>query len=93
MQCLVVYDISDDKRRGKVADACMDYGLDRIQYSAFLGSLLPSQQDELILRVSKILGRAAGNIQLFPLCDRDWRNRRVVGRPKEQKSSGAPDVR
>ena len=39
MHCLVVYDISDDKLRTKVADILMDYGLDRIQYSAFAGKL------------------------------------------------------
>lgn len=92
MQCMVVYDISDDKRRSKIADACLDYGLDRIQYSAFLGPLLSSQQDELMLRVSRILGKAAGNIQLFPLCDRDWRNRRIVGRPLGQQQSGGSDA-
>jgi hypothetical protein len=34
-RCLVVYDISNDAIRGKVADDCLDYGLSRIQPSAF----------------------------------------------------------
>lgn len=80
MQCLVVYDIPDDKQRGKVADACQDYGLDRIQYSAFVGPLLPTHQEELMLRVAKLLGKRAGNVQLFPLCARDWESRRVIVR-------------
>ena len=38
-RCLLVYDISHDRTRARVADACLDYGLDRIQYSAFCGTL------------------------------------------------------
>ena len=34
---ILIYDIPDDRLRSKVADACLEYGLDRIQYSAFLG--------------------------------------------------------
>jgi CRISPR-associated protein Cas2 len=78
MWCLVVYDISDDGKRTKVADVCLDYGLDRIQYSAFLGNLSANHQDELMLKVAKVLGHKAGNIQLFPLCARDWAGRRVL---------------
>jgi CRISPR-associated protein Cas2 len=78
MHCLVVYDISDDGRRTKVADVCLDYGLDRIQYSAFLGDLAPTHQEELMLKLERVLGRKAGNIQLFPLCARDWQGRRVI---------------
>ncbi len=80
MQCLVVYDIPDDGKRAKIADVCLDYGLDRIQYSAFLGPLLPTHQEELMLKVEKVLGKRAGNIQLFPLCEKDWEARRVIAR-------------
>lgn len=78
MQCLLVYDIPDDARRAKIADACLDYGLDRIQYSAFLGPLLPSYREELMLKLKKILGSQPGNIQLFPLCATDWAERLVL---------------
>lgn len=80
MQCLVVYDIPDDGKRAKIADVCLDYGLDRIQYSAFLGPLLPTHQEELMLKMEKVLGKRAGNIQLFPLCEKDWEARRVIVR-------------
>ncbi len=82
MRCLVVYDISDDARRAKVADVCLDYGLDRIQYSAFLGRLSANHQKELMLKLKKVLGRKAGNIQLFPLCAKDWQGRRVIENPE-----------
>jgi CRISPR-associated protein Cas2 len=91
MQCLVVYDISDDARRSKVADVCLDYGLDRIQLSAFLGDLAVTHQEELMLKLSKVLGKKEGNIQLFPLCARDWAGRKVIsnGEPRSKSGKGA----
>ncbi len=80
MQCLVVYDIPDDAKRAKIAEVCLDYGLDRIQYSAFLGPLLPTHQEELMLKLKKVLGKRLGNIQLFPLCEKDWEARRAIVR-------------
>lgn len=78
MQCVLVYDIVDDNKRAKIADACLDYGLDRIQNSAYVGPLLRTHQEELMLRIKKILGNRAGNIQLFPLCQSDWQARQVI---------------
>jgi CRISPR-associated protein Cas2 len=75
MRCLLVYDIPDDKTRTKVADACLDYGLDRIQYSAFMGWLTTTHRRELMKKMRRLLGRRPGKIQLFPLCGKDWAER------------------
>ncbi|MBN2007612.1 MAG: CRISPR-associated endonuclease Cas2 [Anaerolineae bacterium] len=72
MQVLLVYDITDNRIRGKVADICLDYGLERIQYSAFQGDLARVYQEEIMHKLEKKLGKAPGKIQLFPLCARDW---------------------
>lgn len=77
-RCLLVYDISDDRTRTRVADACLDYGLDRIQYSAFLGTLARTHQEELMLKIRRLVRRKGGNVQLFPLCERDWAERQVI---------------
>lgn len=76
--CLVVYDIPDDRVRAHVAEVCKDYGLDRIQYSAFLGELSRTHQEELILQAREYLEDRPGNIQLFPVCQRDWEQRLVL---------------
>ena len=78
MNCLLVYDIPDDNIRTKVADICLDYGLDRIQYSAFLGDLEKTHQEELMIKLAKRLCKQPGNIQLVPLCETDWRGRKVI---------------
>ena len=57
MNCLLIYDITDDKRRTKIADACLDYGLDRIQYSVFQGDISRNYQEELFKKVTDILGK------------------------------------
>ena len=75
MKCLLVYDIPHDGTRTKIADFCLDYGLDRIQYSAFLGDLARTHQEELILKTGERLGSQEGKIQLFPICEKDWDQR------------------
>ena len=85
MQCVVVYDIPDDGKRGKIADVCQDYGMDRVQYSAFLGDLAPTHQEELMLKIQSVLGKAEGNVQLFPICEKDWNARRVIAQKEPAK--------
>lgn len=75
MKTLVVYDIPNDAVRLKVAECCLDYGLDRIQYSAFLGDLNRNLQEELFLKVEALLGDRPGKVHLFSICDKDWRQR------------------
>jgi CRISPR-associated protein Cas2 len=75
MKCLLVYDISHDRTRSKIADFCLDYGLDRIQYSAFLGELARTHQEELMLKIGQRLGDRMGKVQLFAICRSDWRQR------------------
>jgi len=78
MQTLVIYDIPDDRARTRVADACLDYGLLRVQYSAFLGEMTRTHQEELLLLIKRRLGRKPGNVQLFPMDEQTWARRRVI---------------
>jgi CRISPR-associated protein Cas2 len=71
----LVYDITNDRARTKIADACQDYGLDRIQFSAFAGKLSRNRQEELMLSIADILGDHSGNIKLIPICEPDWDKR------------------
>jgi len=71
MNCIVIYDIVEDKIRNKIADICLDFGLTRIQYSAFFGELTHNQKETLFKKAKRILGDKPGNIQIFPICERD----------------------
>lgn len=79
MHILVLYDISNDRIRTKIATACEDYGLDRIQYSAFYGKLSRNHQEELMLLAGTILKNEMGRIQLIPISQTEWDKRIEVG--------------
>ncbi len=75
MQIVLIYDISDTKVRTKVADICQDYGLERVQYSAFTGNLRRVHQEEMLAKMRKRLGKRPGKILLLPACEKDWQAR------------------
>jgi len=87
---LVLYDISDDRLRTKVADACLDYGLERVQYSAFVGELGRVHQRELEVRMRELVGRHTVNIRLIPLDLVTWRRQRIIRRESAAGSEGKP---
>jgi CRISPR-associated protein Cas2 len=78
MRVLLTYDIPNDRVRDKVADLCLDYGLERIQYSVFQGELRRTHQEELVMRVKKRLGKKPGDVRLVPICEKDWAARLEV---------------
>lgn len=85
MMILLIYDIVHDGTRAKVADLCLDYGLDRVQYSAFQGQLRRTHQEELMLKIKKKLGKRVGDVRLIPICEKDWATRLQV---KNEASGG-----
>ncbi|MFN8627991.1 MAG: CRISPR-associated endonuclease Cas2 [Candidatus Binatia bacterium] len=73
LRTFVIYDIVEDKTRTRIADACLDFGLVRIQYSAFVGALNRNRREELFLRVRELLGDEVGKVLLQPVCEKDLR--------------------
>lgn len=78
MISLIIYDIPGDRLRSKIADICMDYGLERIQFSAFLGEINHNRREELLQKIKRQIGKKQANVQLFPICDKDGRLRQKV---------------
>jgi CRISPR-associated protein Cas2 len=64
---LVLYDITDDRARTKVSEALKDYGLSRVQFSAFIGKLTKTAKSELEMRLEKELGNATGVVMMLQL--------------------------
>ncbi len=85
MRYLLIYDISHDGVRTKVADACLDYGLERVQYSAFLGELNKTHQRELWLQIERRIGKHAASVHLYPLDEKSWLARRILARSGEEE--------
>ncbi len=87
MLFIVVYDITKDSLRYKVAERLKDYGLERIQYSAFHGELARHAQRSLETDIRKLLhdGDETDTVLFFPLCKSCFSNRRSVGMKKEME--------
>lgn len=73
MKTFIIYDIVEDRIRNKVFNACKDYGLTHIQYSAFFGEMNHNRREQIYQRLKKTLGRKAGKIVILPICDKDLR--------------------
>jgi len=70
---LLLYDIEEDKLRGRVAQLCMDFGLTRLQYSAFGGDLNRNKRQELLLAIEALIGDKPARIFAVPVCAEDAR--------------------
>lgn len=68
---VLVYDIEDDRLRTRVSEICLDYGLERIQFSAFFGKLNRNRRQELALRLAREIEDASARIRMFPICEDD----------------------
>ena len=78
---LVVYDVSNDKARQKLAEMLTRHGLQRIQRSAFAGSLPASKIKDIARGAERIIDKSRDVVHIIPLGDREWDNRVVLGTP------------
>jgi CRISPR-associated protein Cas2 len=71
---VLIYDIEEDRIRTRVADICLDYGLERIQFSAFFGRLNRNRRQELSLRVQAEIGNQSARVRVIPVCGDDLKD-------------------
>lgn len=68
MRIVVSYDVSDDRRRRKVARILEGYGY-RVQYSVFECDLDADQARALQQRLRPLISKRAGeSVRFYPLC-------------------------
>ncbi len=75
----VIYDITNDKVRNKIAKVCKDKGLYRVQKSAFLGTLNKNQLDELKIMCEDIIDQEVDSVYIFPMCEEDFKKVKLLG--------------
>lgn len=75
---MVIYDIEDDKVRNLISETCKDYGLERIQFSAFMGLLNRNRREELYLKLFRIVENKKGKIIIQPICEKDDKERKII---------------
>ena len=71
---LVMYDIERDRIRHRISEVCLDYGLERIQFSVFRGKLNRNKREELLMKLTETLGDEPGKILIQPMCEDDFKS-------------------
>ncbi len=67
MLTIVTYDVPDDRRRTKLADALKDFG-ERVQYSVFECHLDDGELQRMRSRLLKLLDLQDDSLRLYRLC-------------------------
>ena len=81
----VIYDISNNRIRTKVSEKCKDYGLERLQKSAFLGNLDLNNAEMLAIEIEDIFEKDENAsdsdcIFILPMCDRCIKKKITIGK-------------
>lgn len=81
----IIYDIVEDKKRTKIAKACKNKGLYRVQKSAFLGTLNKNQIDELKMICEDMIDPDVDSVYIFPMCEDDFKKVKLLGQAFDKK--------
>ena len=81
----VIYDISKNRTRTKIAKRCLDFGLYRIQKSVFLGDIESNRVEEIILASTELMNMETDSVYVFPMCRDDFDKVRIVGQGFDRK--------
>lgn len=81
----VLYDITDNAKRSRVAKHCKQAGLIRVQKSAFLGKLERNRFDELSEMCREVIDEDTDSLYLFPFCEEDFKKVKVHGQGFDRK--------
>jgi CRISPR-associated protein Cas2 len=75
----ILYDISLNKPRSRVAKLCKEAGLYRVQKSVFLGSIGRNRLDELRMQINELMNEATDSVYIFPMCEPDFKKVDLLG--------------
>jgi len=95
MPYVIIYDITKDSLREAVANKLKDYGMKRIQYSAFIGELRPRRLRSLVIDLKKILGKPRKKeeerrlIHIFPVPFSSLDQVIIIGEKEEEEEKRA----
>lgn len=80
MLTLIIYDITDDELRNRIASFLKSKGLKRIQKSAFIGELTNNERINVEAGLKLLVKNYERvNIQIFPLTPASYNQRSIIG--------------
>ena len=85
MICWVMYDIKNDKVRNRVSKACEQIGLNRVQYSVFLGTLEQSEVDTLQIQIEEYINPEKDSVYIFPMSKDELKQTVLLGQAFDKK--------
>lgn len=85
MICWVMYDIKNNKARSKVAKACLQMGLNRVQYSVFLGTLKTNDADSLQIQIEEFIDSKKDSVYIFPMSSDELKQTVLLGQAFDKK--------
>jgi len=71
---VLLYDIEDDRLRNRVAQICLDYGLERIQFSAFFGRITRNLREQIALRILNEVEKQNARVRIMPVTEESLAN-------------------
>ena len=81
----LIYDITENKIRSKIASKCKNYGLFRVQKSSFIGSLSKNRSEMLMLEIKDLELKPEDCIFMIPACKSCFSEREVIGKLDEER--------
>jgi len=66
---LVSYDITNDRRRGKLSKLLEDFGGKRVQRSVFECYLTAKNYEKLLTRLNKLMDPETDSVRFYTLCE------------------------
>ena len=87
---VVLYDVENDRIRTRVSEVCLDFGLARIQYSAFLGKINRNRRQELSLRLLEEVGGENARLRIIPVTEEALREMWVHDQYERKPATKAP---
>lgn len=87
---LIVYDISNDRRRTKLHNVLLDYGTP-VQYSVFECHLDDKRLSKMKEAIARVIRKRKDNVRYYYLCA-DCEAKIESSRPKEVEISKPPET-
>ena len=81
----VMYDIVGDRSRNKVAKACKQAGLYRVQFSVFLGKMTADDKDSLSLYIEGLINEKEDSVYIFPMSKDELQQTDLLGLAFDKK--------
>jgi len=81
---LISYDIADDRRRYRAAEAIKDYA-HRVQHSVFECDLEPGELDALLERVEEAIDAGQDSCRVYRFCADCAKEVRILGKGEQYR--------